>query len=183
MLKHIKEETNTITTENFAFWLKGYFELTGVSNDLTPMQVQIIKDHLDLMFKKETPNRGVRGVKLNEIMYDEVPYVAPMYNCSCTHDGTTGIHKGNPCSATFSKENLEEHLVNKSMGKASDKLKEILSQNNGGKVSLTCGHSMGDTCGCVLESRDGLDPKFTDKNWHPICGYGQVVYDDHAISC
>jgi hypothetical protein len=46
-----------ITPENFCFWIQGYFEINGPSNELTPIQVQIIKDHLALVFKKETPVR------------------------------------------------------------------------------------------------------------------------------
>lgn len=43
-----------MTPENFAYWLKGYFEISG-SNVLTEVQVQEIKNHLDLVFKKVTP--------------------------------------------------------------------------------------------------------------------------------
>lgn len=41
--------------EQFVYWLQGYFELTG-SNELSEQQVGIIKDHLALVFKKETPS-------------------------------------------------------------------------------------------------------------------------------
>lgn len=43
-----------MTPENFVYWLQGYLELT---NDavFSPEQVQIIKDHLKLVFQKETP--------------------------------------------------------------------------------------------------------------------------------
>lgn len=50
-----------MTTDQFAYWLQGYFEISG-SSSLSDTQVQIIKDHLDLVFKKVTPNR------LQEIM-------------------------------------------------------------------------------------------------------------------
>lgn len=42
-----------MTTESFCFWLQGYFELGG--DNLSPQQVQIIKDHLALVFNKVTP--------------------------------------------------------------------------------------------------------------------------------
>lgn len=45
-----------MTPESFAMWLQGYFELTD-SNSLTEKQIRIIKDHLELVFKKITPNR------------------------------------------------------------------------------------------------------------------------------
>jgi hypothetical protein len=38
----------------FCYWLQGYFELGQVS-ELNPDQVRVIKDHLQLVFKKETP--------------------------------------------------------------------------------------------------------------------------------
>lgn len=41
---------------SFAYWLKGFFEITNEDGQqLSAQQVQIIKDHLDLVFKKETP--------------------------------------------------------------------------------------------------------------------------------
>lgn len=46
-----------MTTENFTYWLKGFFEISD-SNNLTEKQVQIIKDHLDLVFNKVTPDRA-----------------------------------------------------------------------------------------------------------------------------
>lgn len=38
---------------NFAYWLQGFFELSG-SESLNEDQVKIIKEHLALVFKKET---------------------------------------------------------------------------------------------------------------------------------
>lgn len=38
---------------NFAYWLQGFFELTDAET-LTVDQVKIIKEHLALVFKKET---------------------------------------------------------------------------------------------------------------------------------
>lgn len=45
---------------DFVYWLQGFFEISE-STDLTPKQVQIIKDHLALVFKKETPDRSQEG--------------------------------------------------------------------------------------------------------------------------
>lgn len=42
----------------FCYWLKGYFELSD-SNTLSPQQVQIIKDHLNLVFTKVTLDRNI----------------------------------------------------------------------------------------------------------------------------
>lgn len=45
-----------MTSNDYAFWLRGYVEITnGQYPD--PTQWQIIKDHLDLVFEKVTPDR------------------------------------------------------------------------------------------------------------------------------
>ncbi len=50
-----------MNSENFAYWLQGYFEMVAAGDDfgdgLTPEQVACIKDHLALVFEKVTPNR------------------------------------------------------------------------------------------------------------------------------
>lgn len=40
----------------FAYWLKGFFELSQIDSQrtLNETQVQIIKEHLDLVFEKNT---------------------------------------------------------------------------------------------------------------------------------
>lgn len=43
---------------NFCYWLQGYFELTD-SKELDSNQVDIIKDHLKLVFNKVTPDRSI----------------------------------------------------------------------------------------------------------------------------
>lgn len=40
--------------ENFAYWLQGFFEMTDTQN-LSPNQVLMIKEHLKLVFEKKTP--------------------------------------------------------------------------------------------------------------------------------
>lgn len=37
---------------DFCYWLQGHFELTN-SNDLSPEQVRVIRNHLNLVFKHE----------------------------------------------------------------------------------------------------------------------------------
>ena len=37
---------------DFCFWLQGYFEIHGKA-DVTPEQAEIIKNHLNLVFKHE----------------------------------------------------------------------------------------------------------------------------------
>lgn len=43
-----------MTSNDFCYWLNGFFELSN-GTTLTDEQVSIIKDHLKLVFKKETP--------------------------------------------------------------------------------------------------------------------------------
>jgi hypothetical protein len=45
-----------MSPSDFAYWLTGYFEISD-SNNLSPQQVQIIRDHLALVFEKVTPDR------------------------------------------------------------------------------------------------------------------------------
>ena len=45
-----------MTPENFCYWLQGLFELSPTTY-LTTDQVKIVRDHLDLIFRKVTPVR------------------------------------------------------------------------------------------------------------------------------
>ena len=49
-----------MTAEQFTYWLQGFMELTTM-NHLTTTQFQIVKDHLDLVFDKKTPDRNTVG--------------------------------------------------------------------------------------------------------------------------
>lgn len=49
-----------MTTEQFAYWLQGFSEIHQEAPSAE--QWQIIRDHLALVFKKETPNRHVQDV-------------------------------------------------------------------------------------------------------------------------
>ena len=53
-----------MTTEQFAIWLQGFFELSE-EKKLSEKQVIIIKDHLALVFEKITPDRDSKRVKIN----------------------------------------------------------------------------------------------------------------------
>lgn len=43
-----------MTPEQFSYWLKGFFEISGAET-LDKDKVKIIKDHLDTVFTKVTP--------------------------------------------------------------------------------------------------------------------------------
>lgn len=46
-----------MTPENFTYFLQGFLEISNAKK-LDENQVQIIKDHLDLVFNKVTPDRS-----------------------------------------------------------------------------------------------------------------------------
>ncbi len=46
-----------MTPENFCYWLQGYFEISQNNWGLAQYQIQIIQDHLNLVFDKKTPDR------------------------------------------------------------------------------------------------------------------------------
>ncbi len=49
-----------MTPEQFTYWLKGFMELANPTH-LTTRQLEIVKDHLDLVFDKKTPDRNTVG--------------------------------------------------------------------------------------------------------------------------
>ena len=51
-----------MTPENFTYFLQGFFEISDAKK-LDETQVQIIKDHLDLVFNKVTPDRSESKLK------------------------------------------------------------------------------------------------------------------------
>lgn len=69
-----------MTPENFCYWLQGFIEI-GNPENITAAEIQVIKDHLQLVFKKETP---VRMGGLNPVYprpnYPNEGIVWPPYN-------------------------------------------------------------------------------------------------------
>ena len=60
-----------MSPENLCFWLQGFLEISNDdAQELSARQVQIIKDHLALVFKKETPTYTMTTAVV-------VPYVDP----------------------------------------------------------------------------------------------------------
>ena len=92
-----------MTPQNFTYWLQGFFELSDELNELNDRQLQIIKDHLALVFKKETPNR-IEGP--NEIEYcqsDDEP-ICSDFPLDIIHQPlcSSADIPENPCFATCS---------------------------------------------------------------------------------
>jgi len=63
-----------MTSEQFTYWLQGYFEIANTS-ELDRKQVEIIKDHLNLVFSKVTPDRNTEPV--NPFPVWKEPYTDP----------------------------------------------------------------------------------------------------------
>lgn len=47
-----------MTPSDFVYWLNGFVELTDGLERPSERQWQVIKDHLQLVFEKQTPDRG-----------------------------------------------------------------------------------------------------------------------------
>ncbi len=63
-------------SEQFVYWLHGFFEISDAKT-LTETQVQIIKDHLDLVFNKVTPDRKIFTPKeINNNPLEQIKYCA-----------------------------------------------------------------------------------------------------------
>jgi hypothetical protein len=59
-----------MTPDSFCYWLKGFVEL-GEPVTLSKKQLQIVKDHLDLVFDKKTPDRSSPTL---------TPFIIPSYD-------------------------------------------------------------------------------------------------------
>lgn len=46
-----------MTPENFIYWLQGFMEIADPKS-MDEKQIQVIKDHISLVLKKETPQRS-----------------------------------------------------------------------------------------------------------------------------
>lgn len=66
-----------MTSEQFVYWLQGYFEISK-DKTLDESQIQIIKDHLSLVFNKVTP------IYTKEPITGFLPTVKFVSNVSCS---------------------------------------------------------------------------------------------------
>lgn len=69
----MRRKIGHMTPENFCYWLQGFFELENPAA-LSVQQVQQIKDHLQLVFRKETPtyiniDEEIRKMKAEKASY------------------------------------------------------------------------------------------------------------------
>lgn len=52
-----------MTSEQFCYWLQGFMEVTGAQS-INQEETLIIRDHLKLVFEKETPERQGRAAAI-----------------------------------------------------------------------------------------------------------------------
>ncbi len=45
------DKGESMTPQDFTYWLQGFFEISG-ENELTEQNIQVIKDHLELVIKE-----------------------------------------------------------------------------------------------------------------------------------
>lgn len=84
-----------MTPENFIYWLQGFLEIQG-PDSINKQQVEIIKDHVALVLKKETPQRLLQD--LQEINLSEINFsVPPQSDGTVSFDGLTVLSYGGSC--------------------------------------------------------------------------------------
>jgi hypothetical protein len=78
-MKERREKVNThMSPENFCYWLQGHFELNPNAKDWTPEQVQMVRNHLNMVFHHSIdPKLG------DAKMQSELQNI---------HDDTSGLH-------------------------------------------------------------------------------------------
>lgn len=57
-----------MTPEQFVYWLQGFVEMHPTENIPTPQQWLMIKDHLQTVFTKVTPERNGNAPNLAELI-------------------------------------------------------------------------------------------------------------------
>jgi hypothetical protein len=92
-----------MTAEQFTYWLQGFMEINN-PEILGVRETQIIKDHLKLVFDKQTPDRPVTPPLAPMPIWQEphttTPYTGPdwtwrpnPYTITCTGDAMNDPNK------------------------------------------------------------------------------------------
>ena len=66
-----------MTSDQFVFWLQGFFEISQESNTLNERQVEEIRNNLNLVVTKDTPNITVN---------DDRQLKLPFFNTATTRE-------------------------------------------------------------------------------------------------
>ena len=86
-----------MTPRDFCYWLQGFFEIAD-PEEVTFEEVQRIKDHLNLVFEKKTPEAKTITIyhpgvsdRINEVYPVETPIdMTPKITCSNARTVSTG---------------------------------------------------------------------------------------------
>jgi len=93
-----------MTAEQFAYWLQGFMEV-GQPRELNHNQIQVIKDHLKLVFEKKTPERSLLGPADPIIAPNVGPTTTQPYNPYTAPDWTW---RPNPYTVTCGSNDLND---------------------------------------------------------------------------
>jgi hypothetical protein len=94
-----------ITPEQFCYWLQGVFEVAGPTS-LNEDQVKIIREHLALVFDKQTPDHSVSPER------DAPSVIEPARPRSAEQTGAFIIGKAGTGKTTIAREMAKENLKN-----------------------------------------------------------------------
>ena len=64
---------------DFCYWLQGYFEISEETPQLSPKQIEIIKNHLNLVFKHEIDDMYPGDKQELQEIHDGKPNLFPDY--------------------------------------------------------------------------------------------------------
>lgn len=56
-----------MNSNDFCYWLQGFFELSNNNQGLSKQQTQIIQDHLNLVFNKKTPSYNSKMIDNDKV--------------------------------------------------------------------------------------------------------------------
>ena len=85
-----------MTPRDFAYWLQGFFEIAG-TDELTPDQVRMIKDHLNLVFYHAVEENRIMSCGTSGRIHGWVDDYSHLHSGSSGESmtcGTTGYSQG-----------------------------------------------------------------------------------------
>lgn len=51
-----------MSPNDFCYWLQGFFEISGAKT-LSENELQVVRDHLSVVFEKRTPDRSASSLQ------------------------------------------------------------------------------------------------------------------------
>lgn len=72
-----------MSPESFCYWLQGFFEMQEGEVELSPKQIQMVRDHLDLVFEKGRVVQKTRSTEsaLEKLLRGQQFYPRPPRYC------------------------------------------------------------------------------------------------------